>query len=158
MWEWTERQNKHFRIKISDIPASQFHLQVEIKLESLCRSTGDGKRIVQGKILEREAYIFMRVMVIFLGLFLCFLALNWSPLVELAWHCLWSYSKFLPLKQFWYINKVVGDPSKVKVFGANVCVEIKWSMNHGWSFFSEATVTNSPEWKSGELDEKKQHP
>ena len=52
VWEWTERQNKHFRIKISDIPASQFHLQVEIKLESLCRSTGDGKRIVQGKILN----------------------------------------------------------------------------------------------------------
>ena len=68
VWEWTERQNKHFRIKISDIPASQFHLQVEIKLESLCRSTGDGKRIVQGKILEREAYIFMRVMVINLEL------------------------------------------------------------------------------------------
>lgn len=72
VWEWTERQNKHFRIKISDIPASQFHLQVEIKLESLCRSTGDGKRIVQGKILEREAYIFMRVMVIIFRAFSLF--------------------------------------------------------------------------------------
>ena len=69
---WIERQNKPFRIKISDILASQFHLQVEIKLESLCRSTGDGKRIGQGKILERKAYIFIRVMVIIFRAFSLF--------------------------------------------------------------------------------------
>ena len=46
---WTEIQNKPFRIKISDIPASQFHLQVEIKLDHYVDLQGMEKGLVREK-------------------------------------------------------------------------------------------------------------